>query len=52
MEDFFKAAIFTIGIPYGIMCLVLIWNVISPAIGKRRVRGSKPETPASHKSHE
>lgn len=47
MEEFFTAAIIAIGIPYGIMFLVLIGNVIGPSIGKHRERGSKTESPAS-----
>jgi len=48
MENFFTAAMIAIGIPYGIMFLVLMWNVIGPATGKGRGRGVKQENPASH----
>lgn len=41
MENFFAAAAFIIAIPYGLIFLVLIWNIICPALGKRRKRNAK-----------
>ncbi len=48
MENFFAAAAVVIAIPYGLMFLVLIWNVIGPALSKHRGRGANEKHPASH----
>ena len=47
MENFYTAAVVVIVIPYGLMFLGLVWNVIGPAMGKRRPREADRKTPAA-----
>ena len=37
MENFFTAALTVIAIPYGLMFLVLLWNMIGPLMRARNL---------------
>ena len=42
-EKFFSVALAVIIIPYGLMFLMLLWNVIGPVIRARLMRGAEGE---------
>ncbi|GBE44741.1 hypothetical protein BMS3Bbin10_02845 [bacterium BMS3Bbin10] len=49
MEKFFAAALVIIIIPYGLVFLALLWNVIGPPIRTRLVRHGESEDLTSPK---